>query len=196
MVIEHPTNHLSTQLALCYKLGFGQAKGDEQLKILTYNRDEIRVQLKNAISSEQAEYAGTLYNRLAIMGHHSPLFLAGYYHAHDILEIAESITKKDIENLGHVLQVEHPIILFLKYVLSSILSYRGRWPEAEKLEVEIMDISRMTLGQEHPDTLTSMGNLAATYRDQGRWEEAEKLETKVMDTRQRTLGHDIQILWP
>jgi hypothetical protein len=52
---------------------------------------------------------------------------------------------------------------------------QGRWNEAEKLEIQVIDMRKNLLGAEHPDTLTSMGNLANTYRKLGRWDEAEKL---------------------
>src|SRR6202034_3886354 len=51
----------------------------------------------------------------------------------------------------------------------------GYWNEAEKLQVNVMELRKRLLGAEHPETLISMGCLAATYRQQGRWNEAEKL---------------------
>ncbi|KAN0076607.1 hypothetical protein V8E54_006749 [Elaphomyces granulatus] len=64
----------------------------------------------------------------------------------------------------------------------------GRWVEAEKLEVQVMETRKTVLGPEHPDTLTSMANLASTFRNQGQWTEAEKLEVQVMETRKTVLG--------
>ncbi|KAH8194219.1 hypothetical protein TruAng_011616 [Truncatella angustata] len=66
----------------------------------------------------------------------------------------------------------------------------GRWEEAEKLEVEVMETRKQKLGADHPDTLTSMANLASTFWNQGRWEEAEKLEVEVMETSKQELGAD------
>ncbi|KZL83841.1 kinesin light chain 3 [Colletotrichum incanum] len=60
--------------------------------------------------------------------------------------------------------------------LASTYRNQGRWEEAEKLDVQVMETRKTKLGADHPDTLTSMANLASTYRNQGRWEEAEKLE--------------------
>ncbi|KAN0070946.1 purine and uridine phosphorylase [Elaphomyces granulatus] len=56
---------------------------------------------------------------------------------------------------------------------------QGRWMEAEKLGVQVMETFKTVLGPEHPDTLTSMSNLASTYRYRGQWMEAEKLEVQV-----------------
>jgi tetratricopeptide repeat protein len=60
---------------------------------------------------------------------------------------------------------------------------QGRWTEAEKLQVQVMETFKTVLGPEHHSTLTSMNNLALTYRAQGRWAEAEKLFVQVVDTR-------------
>jgi tetratricopeptide repeat protein len=65
---------------------------------------------------------------------------------------------------------------------------QGRWMEAEKLFVQVMEKRKTVLEPEHPDTLTSMSNLASTYQYQRRWTEAEQLNVQVMETRKRVLG--------
>jgi hypothetical protein len=75
-------------------------------------------------------------------------------------------------------------------LLALIYKDRGRWTEAETMEVQVMETSRRVLGEEHPDTLTSMANLASTYRNQGRWTEAETMEVQVMETSRRVLGEE------
>ena len=65
---------------------------------------------------------------------------------------------------------------------------QGRWKEAEKFDVQVIETSKTKLGADHPSTLTSMANLASTYRNQGRWKEAEELEVQVMETFKRVLG--------
>ncbi|KAK3361036.1 hypothetical protein B0T24DRAFT_671680 [Lasiosphaeria ovina] len=79
---------------------------------------------------------------------------------------------------------------FIGARLGRIYYDEGRWKEAEKLFVQVMETSKTKLGADHPDTLTSIANLASTYRNQGRWEEAEKLEVQVMETRKTKLGAD------
>ncbi|KAK4175075.1 hypothetical protein QBC36DRAFT_190768, partial [Triangularia setosa] len=74
--------------------------------------------------------------------------------------------------------------------LALILLGRGRWGEAEKLQVQVMEARKTKIEADHPSTLTSMANLASTYRNQGRWEEAEKLFVQVMETRKTKLGAD------
>ncbi|CAG1963156.1 unnamed protein product, partial [Fusarium graminearum] len=62
---------------------------------------------------------------------------------------------------------DHPDTLTSMANLASTFWNQGRWEEAEKLEVEVMEARKEKLGPDHPDTLTSMANLASTYRNQG-----------------------------
>ena len=39
----------------------------------------------------------------------------------------------------------------------------GKYTEAEKLEIKVLDARNRILGVEHPDTIQAMGNLAGTY---------------------------------
>ncbi|KAN0087257.1 hypothetical protein V8E54_000945 [Elaphomyces granulatus] len=72
--------------------------------------------------------------------------------------------------------------------MASTFRNQGRWTEAEKLFVQVMETRKTALGPEHPDTLTSMHNLASTYLNQGRWTEAEMLLVQVMETSKTVLG--------
>ncbi|CZR68366.1 uncharacterized protein PAC_18265 [Phialocephala subalpina] len=65
---------------------------------------------------------------------------------------------------------------------------QGRSDEAEKLEVEVLDLRKEVLGPKHPDTITAIANLASTWRKQGRSGEAEKLEIEVLDLQKEVLG--------
>jgi hypothetical protein len=65
---------------------------------------------------------------------------------------------------------------------------RGRWKEAEKLEVQIMETRKKVLGLEHPAALSSMSNLVCIYRDQGRLAKAEELDVQVMEAWKKVLG--------
>ncbi|KAK4220569.1 TPR-12 multi-domain protein [Podospora fimiseda] len=75
-------------------------------------------------------------------------------------------------------------------MIAPIYNIQGRWEEAEKLEVQMMETSKTKLGADYPDTLTCMVNLASTYRNQGWWKEAEKLEVEVMQISNTKLGAD------
>ncbi|KAK5651032.1 hypothetical protein OQA88_1501, partial [Cercophora sp. LCS_1] len=79
---------------------------------------------------------------------------------------------------------------FVGSTLGRVYYDEGRWAEAEKLFVQVMETSKTKLGADHPDTLTSIDNLASTFWKQGRWQEAEKLEVQVMETRKTKFGAD------
>ena len=64
----------------------------------------------------------------------------------------------------------------------------GRFGEAKVVFAEILEMTKMVLGEEHPDTLSCINSLALTYSNLGRWKEAEKLEIQVMETTKRMLG--------
>jgi Tetratricopeptide repeat len=74
-----------------------------------------------------------------------------------------SLFKDDISQLGE----EHPDTLTSMGNLASTYKDQGRWMEAEKLDISVMEIRKRVLGEEHPDMLSSMANLASTYWDQG-----------------------------
>ena len=61
--------------------------------------------------------------------------------------------------------------------LASTYQSQGRWDEAEKLQMEVMNTWKVKLGS---GPLTTMNNLALSYQNQGRWDEAEKLQVKLI----------------
>jgi pentatricopeptide repeat protein len=46
--------------------------------------------------------------------------------------------------------------------LVSIFQNQGRWEEAEKLFVQVMETRKIKLRADYPSILTSMGNFAST----------------------------------
>ncbi|KAJ7032981.1 hypothetical protein C8F04DRAFT_1261320 [Mycena alexandri] len=74
--------------------------------------------------------------------------------------------------------------------IALVYGERGRWNDAESLQVMAMETSKCVLGEEHQDTLTSIANLASTYWNQGRWNDAEPLQVAVMETSKRVLGEE------
>ena len=66
----------------------------------------------------------------------------------------------------------------------------GRWDEAEKPFMQVMEASTRVLGQEHPDTLTIMNNLAFTWKLQRRDNEALALMEECFKLRKKKLGLD------
>ncbi|KAK4194106.1 hypothetical protein QBC40DRAFT_188947, partial [Triangularia verruculosa] len=70
----------------------------------------------------------------------------------------------------------------------SLFWNQGRWEEAEKLFVQVMETRKTKLGADHPDTLTSMANLAFTWKSQGQHSDALALIEECAQARQRLLG--------
>ena len=104
----------------------------------------------------------------------------------DIKDMAAKSRKQRVKLLG----AEDEETLASTAMLATANSLQGRWKEAEKLGVQVMETRKMKLGEGHPDTLTSMANLASTYMHQGQWDEAEKLQVQVMETRKTKLSQD------
>ncbi|KAK8143532.1 hypothetical protein G3M48_007092 [Beauveria asiatica] len=103
---------------------------------------------------------------------------------------AVDFARQSAEILEELLGLDHSDTLTSLDNLALIYGYQGRWVEAERLEVQVLETSKMKLGADHPDTLTSMSNVAATYWNQGRLEEAERLEVEVMNAHMMKLGAD------
>jgi hypothetical protein len=72
--------------------------------------------------------------------------------------------------------------------LASTYRNQGRWDDAEKLEVQVMETSKTKLGVDHPATLTSMNNLAFTLKGNGKEIEAIRLMKDCVRFRKRVLG--------
>ena len=80
------------------------------------------------------------------------------------------------------LGADHPNTLTSMHNLAIAYRDRGKWGDAERLQIQVVRIGKIALGLEHPYTLIYMNQLASTYMNQGRWKEAEKLEVQVMET--------------
>ena len=65
---------------------------------------------------------------------------------------------------------------------------QGSLEEAEKLQVQVLNVGRRVLGVEHRDTLRFMNHLAVMYQKQRRWDLGEKLHRQVLEVRKRVLG--------
>lgn len=95
-----------------------------------------------------------------------------------------------VNRLAATLGENHPVTIQSMIDLSESFSEQGRWDEAEKLELQVVEFSQNTLGEEHRTTNAAKVNLAGTYIHQNRYREAEKLLLPVIDIMQRTLGRD------
>jgi tetratricopeptide (TPR) repeat protein len=74
--------------------------------------------------------------------------------------------------------------------LGETLIQENKYPEAEKLLRETMEIERRTLGPQQYDTLSSMGVLGQLLMKEKRYAEAEKLVREQLNGLKRALGPD------
>jgi tetratricopeptide (TPR) repeat protein len=65
---------------------------------------------------------------------------------------------------------------------------QGQSDEAERLDVQVLELQKAVLGEKHPDTIRAMANLASTWWQQGRSDEAEELGVQVLELRKAVLG--------
>src|SRR5207248_6544652 len=65
--------------------------------------------------------------------------------------------------------------------LGSTLAHMGKYAEAQKVELEALEIQRRVLGPEHPDTAASTYNLACIAAHLGHREEALSLLREALD---------------
>ncbi|KAH8886973.1 HET-domain-containing protein, partial [Thozetella sp. PMI_491] len=90
--------------------------------------------------------------------------------------------------LAHSLTGQENEYTILAQKCAMVLHEDGRYEEAEKLEVQVIETRKTKLGADHPDTLTSMNNLAFTWMGQGRHDEALLLMKRNFQACQRVLG--------
>ena len=66
----------------------------------------------------------------------------------------------------------------------------GRYNEAKKPLLQVVEGREKALGKEHPHTLDSMGNLALVLQYQGKYEAAEEMNRKVLQRREKLFGKE------
>jgi hypothetical protein len=74
---------------------------------------------------------------------------------------------------------DHIDTLTAKAHLAATYCNQGRWDEAAKLELQVVEARVSILGKNHPSTLIAMANLASTYGRQGRLRDAKSLFANV-----------------
>lgn len=70
---------------------------------------------------------------------------------------------------------------------------QGRWKDAEKLQLHVMETRKRVLGPEDPVTLSTMASLGFAYWVQGQYKEGEELQIYVLEKRNYLLGLDTLI---
>ena len=87
-----------------------------------------------------------------------------------------------------VLGPEHPDTLTSTDNLALTYRDQGRWAEAEKLQVQVMETCKRVLGPEHPDTLLSMWALSHTLEKLCRHGEALSMLQACVQLQNQRLG--------
>lgn len=75
---------------------------------------------------------------------------------------------------------QKPKISKLLSRVSMYLLIQGRSGEAEKIDVNVLQLRKEVLGKRHPDTIQSMADLATTYYQQSRSGETEEIRVGVL----------------
>ncbi len=68
------------------------------------------------------------------------------------------------------------------------LAYEGKYPEAEQLFRQELEMDRLVYGSDHPQVLNDMNNLAATLQNEQRYSEAEEVCLELLQAERRVLG--------
>ncbi len=98
------------------------------------------------------------------------------------------IAHRRFERLNRHFDLSHPETLKAMNALATSWWEQGHWKEAEKLELQEIEIRKKVLGPEHQDTMKCIDGLAATYLDQGRYNEAEELLMQILPIQTKILG--------
>jgi tetratricopeptide (TPR) repeat protein len=108
----------------------------------------------------------------------------GYYDA------AAELFKAGLAAMGKSAEIDEETIAEISERLAGAYWAQGRWDEAERLVLDVLQQRRKVLGVEHLNTIKAAAKLAATYHAQGRYNEAEELRADVLEKRRRVLGRD------
>jgi len=130
-----------------------------------------RVDLLNIRFSDRMAFAEVLGN-------------FGYY------ERAEAIYKHSATYLEQTRGRNHQSTVLTLSSLAEMYYRQGKWNEAEKLQVEVLEARKKALGDEDTLTFTAMSRLSATYRQLERWDESEQLQVRALNHSRAVLGSD------
>jgi Flp pilus assembly protein TadD len=135
---------------------------------------------------EQEQWEGTLSKDLALL-----LNNAGWYAWQQGLFVqAEDMVAKALKFRQEASGANDSSTLLSASLRGSILSYMGKYEEAEAIHRQTLVEYEKVLGREHPNTLTSMNNLALVLDSQGKYEAAEAMHRQTLATNEKVLGKE------
>jgi lipopolysaccharide biosynthesis regulator YciM len=71
--------------------------------------------------------------------------------------------------------------------LASTYRSRGKYDQAEELELEVVEGRKRVFGNDHPETLEAISSLASTYRSRGKYGLAEELFLEVVEEQKQVI---------
>ena len=93
--------------------------------------------------------------------------------------VAETMFGEALKSLREISMEESENTLWAVGQLASVCLVQGRYGEAEKQELEVVEGRGRILGVDHQGTIKAVADLASTYHKQGRYSEAENLQLEV-----------------
>ena len=106
------------------------------------------------------------------------------------ISVAETLLRDANERTGKVLDPTDSLREGSAHNLGIVLRQTGRFDEAEKLYLQILEAEDPQPGSESLSALTTMNELGQLYLDTDRLDEAESLLERVLAGRRRILGSD------
>jgi len=106
-----------------------------------------------------------------------------------VWEVRETMLKSRLDDMTRRNEGEHKI-LQVKSMLGSTYRSRGKYDEAEQLDLEVVEGRKEAFGNDHAETLEAISSLASTYRSRGKYDQAEELDLQVIEGQKRVIGDD------
>ncbi len=119
----------------------------------------------------------------------SSRYLAGLQRAKGRQAEAEALLKRVIEDArreGRESTCSESLNAMTE--LGVLLARQKRYPEAERMLRDSVELKGRSLGPDHPDTLANQHALASTLLSEGRPEEAEAIARRTLEKQRRVLG--------
>ncbi|KAJ5633693.1 hypothetical protein N7528_001535 [Penicillium herquei] len=119
------------------------------------------------------------------------LYKGAYYawssgHVADVRKLASKSRDQRLRILG----AEADETLESTLMLARAYTLEEQWEEAEKLDLELLEIRKAKLGENHPSTLARMVSLGDIYQSQCKLEKAETQQRQATEALRATLGED------
>lgn len=189
---ETASQKATFRLALCYAVGFGVDKNDEQSKHLLDRSNKQDRELKDWVDQLRDTSGYILQDdklrRIIDEGAVNFIDYANCYREHDRLQQFEKQCAREIADTMATLHDTHIIARILKRILATVLRDQGQWNKAENLMREVIAMEEKELGPEDSVKLQSLANLSHILHKQGRLKESTELQVRVKEGSENIFG--------